>query len=86
MSLSVQIYQERFVLLFLKHVKTTTATNLTYQTRGSTKNVLLNSLASLKYKHLQHHECILTKVSLQPQLPHDAVCYIAVYRHVTGWM
>ena len=56
MSLSVQIYQEMFVLLFLKHVKTTTATNLTYQTRGSTKNVLLNSLASLKYKQLQHHE------------------------------
>ena len=45
-----------------------------------------NSLASLKYKHLPHHECILTKVSVQPQLPHDAVCYIVVYRHVTGWM
>ena len=43
MSLSVKIYQERFVLLFLKHVQTTTATNLTYQTKGSTKNVLLNS-------------------------------------------
>ena len=86
MSLSVQIYQERFDLLFLKHLKTTTATNLTYQTWGSTKNVLLNSLAGLKYKHLQHHECILTKVSVQLQLPHDAVCYIVVYRHVTGWM
>ena len=37
MSLGVYIYQEGLVLLILKHVRTTTVINLTYQTTGQLK-------------------------------------------------
>ena len=34
MTLGVYIYQEELVFLILKHVRTTTVINLTYQTTG----------------------------------------------------
>ena len=37
MSLGVYIYQEGLVLLILKHVRTTTVLNLTYQTTGQSR-------------------------------------------------
>ena len=38
-SLGVYIYQERLVLLILKHVQTTTVTNLRHRTTGQLRKV-----------------------------------------------
>ena len=51
MSLGVYIYQEGLVLLILKHVRTTTVLNLTYQTtrqsRKAPKMYFFSSTISL---------------------------------------
>ena len=52
-SLGVYIYQESVVLPILRHIQTTTVTNLTYHTTGQLRKVpkmYHYSLASLKYK------------------------------------